>query len=191
MPCWWRASYRKLVHLMSELARRYALAYFHPDQPEEEAFDPLRQVMDCAPLWQLLCSPAEHPGEKAAVLKALPLWTPDARPCRFLCLLAEKGRCALLPDILTACHELYLQAENTAACTLSYARKPSQEQLEKLRAALCRKHNKTDIEFTLHEDTTLLGGFILELEGITYDQSVRGHLQALGRQLKEVHAPCE
>ena len=34
-------------------------------------------------------------------------------------------------------------------------------------------------------DTALLGGFILELEGVTYDKSVRGALSGLSRQLEE------
>ena len=34
-------------------------------------------------------------------------------------------------------------------------------------------------------DPSLLGGFTLELEGVTYDKSVRGALAGLTRQLEE------
>lgn len=39
--------------------------------------------------------------------------------------------------------------------------------------------------FEIRIDPSLLGGFTLELEGVTYDKSVRGALAGLSRQLEE------
>ena len=39
--------------------------------------------------------------------------------------------------------------------------------------------------FDVRMDPSLLGGFTLELEGVTYDKSVRGALAGLTRQLEE------
>ena len=58
-------------------------------------------------------------------------------------------------------------------------------ELDKLRRALCRLHRKKDIQFDLRVDPELLGGFTLDIEGVTYDKSVRGALRRLGRQLEE------
>ena len=58
-------------------------------------------------------------------------------------------------------------------------------ELEKLKKALCRLHKKKDIVFDIRTDPSLVGGFTLELEGVTYDKSVRGALSGLSRQLEE------
>ena len=58
-------------------------------------------------------------------------------------------------------------------------------ELDKLRRALCRLHRKKDIQFDLRVDPALLGGFTLDIEGVTYDKSVRGALRRLEQQLKE------
>ena len=59
------------------------------------------------------------------------------------------------------------------------------EELEKLRAALCRLHHKKEIVFDVRTDPALLGGFTLDIEGVRYDKSVRGALGRMGRQLEE------
>ena len=51
--------------------------------------------------------------------------------------------------------------------------------------ALKRRHGLSKIEFQVELDPGLLGGFVLQLQGITYDKSVRGMLQGLRRSLKE------
>ena len=59
------------------------------------------------------------------------------------------------------------------------------EELEKLRAALCRLHHKKEIVFDVRTDPALLGGFTLDIEGVRYDKSVRGALGRMGCQLEE------
>ena len=59
------------------------------------------------------------------------------------------------------------------------------EELEKLRAALCRLHHKKEVVFDVRTDPALLGGFTLDIEGVRYDKSVRGALGRMGRQLEE------
>ena len=51
--------------------------------------------------------------------------------------------------------------------------------------ALCRLHQKQEIQFKFVIEPELLGGFLLELDGITYDKSVRGVLRGLAGQMKE------
>ena len=52
-------------------------------------------------------------------------------------------------------------------------------------AALCRLHRLKRVELEEQVDPALLGGFRLELQGVTYDKSVRGGLTALARTLGE------
>ena len=57
--------------------------------------------------------------------------------------------------------------------------------MEQIRKALCRLHHRADVQFEIRTDPSLVGGFILELEGIRYDKSVRGAMAGLSRYLEE------
>ena len=72
-----------------------------------------------------------------------------------------------------------------ARCVLTCVRPLEAEELEKLRATLCRLHHKKEIVFDVRTDPALLGGFTLDIEGVRYDKSVRGALGRMGRQLEE------
>ena len=45
--------------------------------------------------------------------------------------------------------------------------------------------DSSKVEFQVVVDPQLLGGFVVQLEGVTYDKSVRSMLRGLRRSLKE------
>lgn len=170
---------------MKELARRYAGALYALSPDGETLNATAQTLMADAALWEALCSPAVQAWEKERILNRLPLL--DGRPLlrSFYSLLARKGRMALLPDILEAFSHRALEARGAARCRLTCVRVPGAAELEQLKKALCKLHHKTDLVFDIRTDPALLGGFTLELEGVTYDKSVRGALSGLSRQLEE------
>lgn len=170
---------------MNELARRYAEALYDLS-PDEEALRTTAQAMMAdAALWESLRSPAVQAWEKERILARLPVLSSRGVLLRFYQLLASKGRMALLPDILEAFHDKALAQRGAARCRLTCVRVPEKEEQEKLRQALCRLHHKQDVVFDVRIDPSLLGGFTLEIQGVTYDKSVRGALAGLTRQLEE------
>ncbi len=170
---------------MNELARRYAEALYAVSPDEETLQATAQAMMADAPLWEALCSPAVQAWEKERVLDRLPILDGHGLLMRFYRLLAEKGRMTLLPDILEAFHDKALAQRGAVRCRLTCVRVPDEAEQEKLKQALCRLHHKADVVFEIRIDPSLLGGFTLELEGVTYDKSVRGALRRLGRQLEE------
>ena len=170
---------------MSELARRYAQALHDVFSDEIALRRSADKLMGDRILWEALCSPAIQPWEKEHVLKRLSTLRGCGSLLRFYCLLAQKGRMSLLPDIVKAFEEISLEAQGAARCSLVCAHAPEITQLDRLREALCRLHHKRNIRFDIRIDPKLLGGFILTLEGITYDKSVRGALEGLARKLEE------
>ena len=170
---------------MNELARRYAEALYDLS-PDEEALRTAAQAMMAdAALWESLRSPAVQAWEKERILARLPVLSGRGVLLRFYQLLASKGRMALLPDILEAFHDKALAQRGAARCRLTCVRVPGKEEQEKLRQALCRLHHKQDMVFDVRIDPSLLGGFTLEIQGVTYDKSVRGALAGLTRQLEK------
>ena len=170
---------------MSELARRYAAALYAVSPDEKTLEDTARAIMDNVPLWESLCSPAVQAWEKERVLDRLPILDGHGLLMRFYRLLAEKGRMTLLPDILEAFHDKALAQRGAVRCRLTCVRVPDEAEQEKLKQALCRLHHKKDIQFDVRVEPALLGGFTLDIEGVTYDKSVRGALRRLERQLEE------
>lgn len=170
---------------MNELARRYAEALYDL-APDEEALCATAQAMMAdAALWESLRSPAVQAWEKERILDRLPVLDGHSPLLGFYRLLAEKGRMALLPEILEAFGDMALARRGAARCRLRCVRVPGEEEQEKLRQALCRLHHKQDVVFDVCIDPSLLGGFTLEIEGVTYDKSVRGALAGLTRQLEK------
>ena len=170
---------------MSDLARRYAQALYGLTDDEEALRRTAGALMENTALWSVLRSPAVRAEEKERILARLP----DLEDCEtllnFYQLLADKGRMDLLPEILDAFQDLALAQRDCARCVLTCVRPLEAAELSKLRLALCRLHHKRDILFDVRMDPSLLGGFTLELEGVTYDKSVRGALAGLTRQLEE------
>ena len=161
---------------MSDLARRYAQALYGLTDDEEALRRTAGALMENTALWSVLRSPAVRAEEKERILARLP----DLEDCETLLHFYQ-----LLPEILDAFQDLALAQRDCARCVLTCVRPLEAAELSKLRLALCRLHHKRDILFDVRMDPSLLGGFTLELEGVTYDKSVRGALAGLTRQLEE------
>ena len=115
---------------MSELARRYAQALWQVS-PDGEALErTARALMEEPALWEALCSPAVQAGEKGRVLARLPGLEEGGPLPHFYRLLAEKGRMALLPEIVEAFHGLELARRGGARCVLTCVRPLEAEELE-------------------------------------------------------------
>lgn len=170
---------------MGELSRRYAQALYELYPDEAAVQSSAQALLDANPLFDALCQPWVHADEKQQVLKRLDFLTNQPLLLHFYQLLVQKGRIQYLGDIVKDYHILSLEHQNKALCTLTCAQPLSQAEQDQLRAALCRLHHKADIEFTVKIDPALLGGFTLALEGVTYDNSIKGSVAGLKRHLRE------
>lgn len=173
---------------MGELADRYAQAYLEAGGDEAELAHCARLLEGESALWAALISPVVEPEEKARVLSRLPEAAPPGLVGNLLRLMAQKERLSLLPEVVQSARVQALERAGGALCHLTCARPLPPEQLEQIKAALCRLHRLDQVELEVRVDPALLGGFRLELQGVTYDKSVRGGLDALARTLGEGRA---
>ena len=168
---------------MGELADRYAQAFLEAGGDGAELARCARQLEKEPVLWEALCSPAVTPEEKGRVLARLPELAPPDPVGRLLTLMAEKERLPLLPQVVQSARRLALEREGGALGTVTCARPLTEDQLGRLKETLCRLHRLKKVELEMRVDPALLGGLRLELQGVTYDKSVRGGLDALARTL--------
>ena len=91
----------------------------------------------------------------------------------------------LLPEITEAFRSIDLESRNTAVCEMLCAHFPDAERQARIRETLCRLHHRDEILLDIKTDPELLGGFILKIDNVTYDRSVRRSLRDMARYLQE------
>ena len=171
---------------MTELIQRYAAALYDLAQTDNMGLTGAAQeLLEQEQLWKVLTSSAVQVEEKKELIRsAAPL--AGLEPLQaFLCLLAEEGHLDLFPDILEEVHQLELAADGGAVCVMTCAHKPDQAALDDVRRAVCRLRNLDRVVLQVKIDPELLGGFVLEVQGVTYDRSVKGRLGRLAKGLEK------
>lgn len=171
---------------MTELIQRYAAALYDLAQTDDMGLTGAAQeLLEQTQLWKALTSSAVQVEEKKELIRsAAPLAGMEPLQA-FLCLLAEEGHLELFPDILEEVHQLELAADGGAVCVMTCAHKPDQAALEEVRKAVCRLRNLDRVVLQVKIDPELLGGFVLEVQGVTYDRSVKGRLERLAKGLEK------
>lgn len=169
---------------MSNAAHQYAAALRASGCPLALLTQSADYLMGEDALWDALCSPAVEAREKIAVLARLPEFPREDGLQAFYALLAKNGRFALLPDIVEAFRHLERTEQGEGLCVLRCARDPGDDTLGPLARFLCKQHGYRSLTFDIVIDPEVLGGFVLEIDGVTYDKSVRGQLHALAQRLQ-------
>ena len=170
---------------MSNIAQEYAVALRTAGGSLEQLTKSAAYLTAHKALWEALCSPAVEAHEKNAVLARLPEFPTGDTLQAFYVLLAKNGRFALLPDIVVAYQQLERREQGDGLCVLRCARDPGDDTLGALARFLCKQQAKQSLTFDIVVDPEVLGGFVLEIDGITYDKSVRGQLHALAQRLQK------
>ncbi|MDB4069141.1 F0F1 ATP synthase subunit delta [Pseudomonadales bacterium] len=131
---------------------------------------------------QALENPRLTTAQKASLLLDLVGDELSDKGKNFVSVLAEYGRIALLPTIRELFEMMKAHHEKTMEVNLTSAFEVSEQDTEKLSAAL-KKRLQRDIHFSSTVDSSLLGGVIIRTEDTVIDNSVRGKLQKLAQAL--------
>jgi F-type H+-transporting ATPase subunit delta len=107
---------------------------------------------------------------------------------RFLLVVVEKRRQALLPQIANEYHALVDQLRGRIGAEITLAAQPTAELQSELVASLERKIGKKVVP-TFRVDPGLVGGVLIRVGDQILDGSVRRRLAALRRRLLEVRLP--
>jgi F-type H+-transporting ATPase subunit delta len=101
---------------------------------------------------------------------------------KFLAVLADNGRLALLPGISTLYDAQRAEAEHVVKATITSASALDADELAKLSEAL-RKRFGSDVEVTTAVDAALIGGAVIDAGDVVIDGSLRTKLARLGAAL--------
>jgi F-type H+-transporting ATPase subunit delta len=150
----------------------------------------LESAMSASPeLRQVLQSPAVPPARKRALVAKLAGPLGISRVVRnFLCVVIDRRRTRLLPEIRQACQAILDERSGIARAEVASARELSAEQRAELSGQLAKLTGKrVECQYAVNEN--LIGGATARIGSTIYDGSVRGQLEALRRRLaSEQHA---
>ena len=174
---------------MTDMIQRYAAALYNLGQSDvPDLKQAAQQMLDQTELWKTLLSSAVTEETKEELIRsAAPLEGKEPLQA-FLCLLSQEGQLEQFPRILEEYRQLELAAQGGALCVMTCARQPSVETMQEIQKAVCKLRGLERVVLQVKIDPALLGGFILDVQGVTYDRSVRGRLDRLSRGMQESEA---
>ncbi len=91
---------------------------------------------------------------------------------------------SLLPEMVEQYEQEKLRRENGLVCRLICAEKPSDELTARFRKAAAKKLGREDVVLEVVVDPSLIGGYVLEMDGKVYDKSVKNAVSGLKKELK-------
>jgi F-type H+-transporting ATPase subunit delta len=175
------------------LSRRYAKAVFqlarenHSEEATGQELQQFTQMLDTTPLGWVLSNPAYDLGKRKNILleiaKSLQLAT---LVTRLLLLLLERRRLEFLPAIVFRYAQLLNDSLGRVDARAISAAPLDPATLERLRARLQEVTGKS-IVLRNETDPGLIGGLVVEIEGKTYDGSIRAHLEELTERIERAH----
>ncbi|MEN5210228.1 F0F1 ATP synthase subunit delta [Stenotrophomonas terrae] len=123
----------------------------------------------------LLSNPELARGDAVALLAPE---AADENYGRFLSLLAQSRRLQQLPEIAGLFEQLRAEAEHVVKATVTSATQMSADELEKIKAALCKRFGR-EVEVSTAVDASLIGGAVIDAGDVVIDGSLKGKLSRL------------
>lgn len=142
--------------------------------------DKTDSVIKAAPeVSEILDNPAVSHDEKAAAVNEL--FPASVR--EFLLSVAENQEIASFAEIAKAYHEALDKKNNIATATVTCVTEPSDEQLDGLKAFVCKETGATDAKIELVKDPSIIGGFIIQVGNKQYDRSLKSKLSSIKEEV--------
>ena len=142
--------------------------------------DKTDSVIKAAPeVSEILDNPAVSHDEKAAAVNEL--FPASVR--EFLLSVAENQEIASFAEIAKAYHEALDKKNNIATATVTCVTEPSDEQLDGLKAFVCKETGAADAKIELVKAPSIIGGFIIQVGNKQYDRSLKSKLSSIKEEV--------
>lgn len=141
--------------------------------------DALKIFNSSEELVQILDNPNVSQSEKHAVIDDL--FAPSVRA--FIAELAAEGSSAQLEEVLCAYINEIDKKNNIANATVYCTTPPNDEQIEGIKAFVCKEENAGEAKITIVNDDSLIGGFIIRVNSKEFDFSLKTKLEKIKTQV--------
>ena len=98
--------------------------------------------------------------------------------------LMHEGALGDLAQIVEEYERLKLKQQDTVVCQLYCTQKPSEELTQEFRDVIRKKLNVKEVILDIRIDKSLIGGYVLNVDGKIYDKSVKNAMKGLQKELE-------
>ncbi len=130
----------------------------------------------------MLENPVIFPSKKLAVFQDITKGKIDAISLKFFKLLAENKREEYLGAIAKNYIDIYRKKNNIKAAEL-FTAFPSDSRLDAELLSILERKFKSKIDLKTNTDEKLIGGFVLNIDGMQYDTSVTENLRKIKKEM--------
>lgn len=162
---------------MTQTAVNYGRVLYELGISKEAVNESRRILKEVPQLKKALAGPVVMEKTKFEIIEKIFPW----EMVNFLKVACKNHQAGQLEEMLEGYEDYAYKTEHILKASLAYVTPPSGDQIEKIKEVLQRKYAKQDIRLTLKQDSSLIGGFILQAEGRETDRSLRGRLERLRR----------
>ncbi len=178
--------------MISNISKRYARAFFEIAGEEnklEQYYNELSQfssvISKNKDLEGFLANPVfEQESKKKVLEKIISKLSLSKMTINFLNLLIDKKRIDVLPDIETCYRQLMDETLKKVRVTLKTAFPLSGEMQNHIMSGL-KKMTGREVEVTIEDDKSLLGGIVIGVGDTLYDGSIKNQLNNMRNLLGE------
>ncbi|MDX8389542.1 MAG: ATP synthase F1 subunit delta [Mariprofundaceae bacterium] len=168
----------------SSISRRYARALFELEQGGSKLRADLKKVAAVAlePAVVELLADVKIPSsvQEAVICKvSAPI---SSEVARFIGILSGRGKCALIPEIVEMFEAMVHEFEAELFAEVTVAVPLDSKAEKRLKDALGKGLGKK-VRLSVHEDSSILGGVVVQIGDRQIDHSVRGKLDGLRRAM--------
>lgn len=164
---------------MTQTAIKYARALWEVNLPEETIDQMMELYRQTPELQKVLENPVIYAEQKYAVIDRI--FPEQVRG--FLKVLCKYGDMEYLEETIRAYKVYENQHKHVLNAELRYVTPPDEEQLAGIKAFLCKQYHAQDVDLSMTEDASLMGGFILLANGQEYDWSLKGRILKMKEKL--------
>lgn len=175
------------------IAARYARALLDVTRAEQGDVDAIERdlgsfvsFVDAEPALRrvLVNSAVPAPRKKALVSELLARAPLHPQVSKLLVLMADRGRLAILPDVLDQYRQRLLDLRHIVRAEVTTAVPLEADRVEKLRSALGALTGR-QVTMTTSVDPGLIGGVVTRIGSVVYDGSVKRQLERMKEALTQ------
>lgn len=141
--------------------------------------DALRLVENNSELKDALDNPAFTTQDKQTIIEQI--FAPSVIP--FITKIAENCQCDDIREIIEAYIVAVDKKNQIVHATIRCTTPPNEEQLKGLEKFVCKKTGFDNVKIDVKTDNTLVGGFVIDVEGKEYDFSLKNKMAAIKDQI--------
>lgn len=101
----------------------------------------------------------------------------------FLKQVCENHRMKDIVDILDSYSSFYNEENGIVVAKFYYVTMPDENQIANIKKYLCKQYKTADAQIIFEQDTTLISGFLINVNNTEFDYSMKGRLKTLKQKL--------